>query len=440
MLEKHEQLQTNILCLLSQAEKRVDQIEISAVIETGFSVDIRLGNVETLEHHRKNSLSITVYHQKRTGNARTSDLSLEAMEKTLEKTSVMTQFTQEDSCAGLADNNQMARDYPDLSLFHPWKITPKEAIELAIECELLAKNQDSRIKQSEGVNLSTYNIFKIYANSHGFIGRYHSTWHSMNCQLIAEQNRAMQRDSDYTVARDPKKLSSIETLAQQAAKKTIRRLGAKRLSTRQCSVIFHSATARSLLQSLISAISGSNLYRGTSFLQNQLHQPILPEFITVYQTPHLPGEIGSAPFDENGVKTRKINYVENGLLTHYVLGTYSARKLGMETTGNSGGVYNLFTTTSNKNLNDLLKEMQRGLLVTELMGQGLNLITGNYSRGAFGFWIENGEIQYPTEEITVAGNFKDMLKQIQLIGNDIDFRGNIKIGSILIEQMTIAGK
>lgn len=439
MLEKQRQLQTNILHLLNQAENRVDQIEISAIMETGFSVDVRLGNVETLEYHHKNALNVTVYHQKRTGHASTSDLSLDAMEKTLEKTSVMTQFTQEDSCAGLADNNQMARDYPDLSLFHPWKITPKEAIELAIECELLAKNQDPRIKQSEGVNLSTYNIFKIYANSHGFIGQYPSTWHSLNCKLIAEQNRSMQRDSDYTVARDPKNLSSIEILAKQAAKKTIRRLGAKRLSTRQCPVIFHAASARSLLQSLISAISGSNLYRGTSFLQNQLHQPILPEFVTVYQNPHLPGEIGSAPFDENGVKTQKINYVENGLLTHYVLGTYSARKVGMETTGNSGGVYNLFTTTSDKNLNDLLKEMQCGLLVTELMGQGLNLITGNYSRGAFGFWIENGEIQYPAEEITVAGNLKDMLKQIQLIGNDIDFRGNIKIGSILIEQMIIAG-
>ncbi|PNT87031.1 metalloprotease PmbA [Coxiella burnetii] len=440
MLDKQKQLQANIFHLLERGKKRVDQIEISATIETGFSVDVRLGDVETLEHHRKNSMDITVYHQQRTGNACTSDLSLEAMERAFEKASAMTQFTQEDPCAGLADANQMARDYPDLVLSHPWNITPKQAISLAIECETLARNHDPRIKQSEGANLSTYRIFNIYGNSHGFLGYYPSTWHTLGCELIAEQDRFMQRDHDYTLARDPKKLSSIETIAIQTAEKTIRRLGARRLSTRQCPVIFNAPVARSVLRSFISAISGSNLYRGTSFLQNQLHQQIFPEFVSIYQDPHLPGEIGSTPFDESGVKTRKINFVENGVLTHYVLGTYSAKKLAMETTGNSGGVYNLFITTGDKNLTGLLKEMQCGLLVTELMGQGVNLITGNYSRGAFGFWIENGEIQYPVEEITIAGNLKDMFKQIQLIGNDIDPRGNIKTGSILIEQMTVAGE
>ena len=440
MLDRKKQLQSDILCFLENARRQVDQIEISAVIEIGFSIDVRLGDVETLEHHHKSSLNITVYHQQHTGSASTSDLSLKSIKKTFDKASMISKYTQEDACAGLADIDQMATDYPDLNLFHPWIITKKEAINLAVECETLAKNQDSRITQSKGVNLSTYDIFKIYANSHGFIGYYPLTWHSLSCELIAEQNHSMQCGYDYTIARNPQKLLSIETIAKRTIKKTISRLGAKRLTTRRCPVIFHALVARSLIRSLILAISGSNLYRGTSFLQNQLHQQIFPEFITIYQDPHLPSEIGSAPFDENGIKTQKINYIENGVLTNYVLGTYSARKLGMKSTGNSGGVYNLFITPSDKNLNDLLKQMQDGLLLIELMGQGVDLITGNYSRGAFGFWVEKSEIQYPVEEITVAGNLKDMFKQVQYVGNDVDPRSNIKTGSILIENMTVAGK
>ncbi|WP_304985793.1 metalloprotease PmbA [Coxiella-like endosymbiont] len=440
MANNQEKLQSDILHLLDRAKKRVDQVEISAGIETGFSVDIRLGAVETVEHHRENSLDIRVYHQQRTGSASTSDLSFKAMETAFDKACTIAQFTQEDPYAGLADAADMALDYPNLTLYHPWQITPKEAIKLAIECETVARKYDPRIKNSDGTTVNTYDSFRIYANSHGFLGHYPSTIHSMSCSLVAEQNNQMQRDYDYTLARSSDKLLPIDLIAQQVAEKTIRRLGARKITTCRCPIIFDASVAKGMWRSLISAIQGSNLYRDASFLCGQLHQKIFPKFITIYQEPHLPGEIGSAPFDENGVKTRKINYVENGMLTNYILGAYSARKLGMKTTGNAGGVFNLFITPGDKDLIDLFKEMQTGLFVTELMGQGVNLLTGNYSRGAFGYWIENGEIQHPVEEITISGNLKEMFKQIQVVANDIDPRSSIKTGSILIEQMIVAGE
>ena len=440
MVNNQKKLQSNIFRLLDCAKKRVDQIEISASIKAGFSVEARLGNVETVEHHRDNSLDITVYHRHRTGSASTSNLSFEAMKTAFDKAFTIAQFTQEDPCSGLADVAEMAIDYPNLALFHSWLITPQEAIKLAIECETAARKYDPRIKNSDGATVNTYSSFKIYANSHGFLGHYPSTIHSISCSLVAEQNNQMQRDHDYTLARSPDKLSPISLVAQHTAEKTIRRLGAKKITTRQCPIILHASMAKSLLRSFVLAIQGSNLYRDASFLCGQLHQEIFPKFITIYQEPHLMGEIGSAPFDKNGVKTRKINYVENGTLTNYILDTYSARKLGMKTTGNAGGVFNLFVTTSNKKLIDLFKEMQTGLFITELMGQGVNLLTGNYSRGAFGYWIENGEIQYPVEEITISGNMKEMLKQIQAVANDIDPHSSIKTGSVLIEQMTVAGE
>lgn len=440
MVNNQKKLQSHILRLLDHVKRKADQIEISTSIETGFSVEARLGNIETVEHHRKNSLDVTVYHRHRTGSASTSDLSFEAMKTAFDKARTIAQFTQEDPCSGLADIAEMATDYPNLLLFHSWLITPQEAIQLAVECETAARKHDPRIKNSDGASVNTYSSFKIYANSHGFLGHYPSTMHSISCSLVAEQNNQMQRDYDYTLGRSPDKLLPISLIAQRAAEKTIRRLGAKKITTRQCPIILHASMAKSLLCSFVSAIQGGNLHRDASFLCGQLYQEIFPKFITIHQEPHLLGEIGSTPFDENGVKTRKINYVENGKLTNYILDTYSARKLGMKGTGNAGGVFNLFITTSNKNLIDLFKEMQTGLFVTELMGQGVNLLTGNYSRGAFGYWIENGEIQYPVEEVTISGNMKEMLKQIQAVANDIDFRGNIKTGSVLIEQMTVSGK
>lgn len=435
----YKRLKFDIIRLLNRAKNRVDQVEISAGIETGFSVDVRLGMVETLEHHCDNSVDITVYSKQRMGRASTSDLSFEAMEIAFDKACEVAKFTQEDSYAGLADVVEMAINYPNLSLYHPWEITPKEAIKLAIECESVALRYDSRIF-SDGATLNTYEYFRVYANSYGFLGYYPSTVHSMSCSLLAKQNNQMQRDHDYTLNRSPTELLSIDLIAERVAKKTISRLGARKITTRKCPVIFHASVAKGIWQSLVAAIQGSNLYRDASFLCSQLHQQIFPKFITIYQEPHLIGGIGSAPFDENGVKTRKVNYVENGVLTNYVLGTYSARKLGMKTTGNAGGVFNLFITSGGKDLVDLFKEMQTGFLVTELMGQGINLLTGNYSRGAFGYWIENGDIQYPVEEVTISGNLKEMFRKIKAVANDVDFRSNIKTGSILIEEMIVAGK
>lgn len=441
MKNNREKLKSSILYLLDRAKKQVNQIEISVDVETGFSAGVRLGTMETIKHHHKNALNITVYHQQRTGSASTSDLSYEAMKTAFDKAYTISQFTQEDPCAGLADASEMAIDYPDLELFYPWSITIQEAIRLAIECETSARKYDPRIKNSDGATVNTYSSFKIYANSQGFLGYYPSTIHSISCSVVAEQNDQMQSDHDYTVARSPKKLLPIDLIAQQVAEKTICRLGAKKITTRRCPIVFHAPVAKGLLQSFMYAIQGNNLYREASFLCNHLHQQVFPKFTTIYQKPHLLGAIGSAPFDANGVRTQKINYIENGILTNYILSTYSARKLGMKTTGNTGGVFNLFITTSNdKNLSDLFKEMKTGLFVTELIGQGVNLLTGDYSRGAFGYWVENGEIQYPVEEITISGNLKEIFKQVQVVANDIDFRSNIKTGSILIKQMMVAGK
>lgn len=441
MKNNQEKLKSNILHLLDRVRKRVNQVEISVDVETGFSAAVRLGTMETIKHHYENSLNITVYHQQRTGSASTSDLSYEAMKTAFDKACTISRFIQEDPCTGLADASEMAIDYPNLELFHPWSITIQEAIKLAIACETAARKYDSRIKNSEGATINTYSSFKMYVNSQGFLGYYPSTIHSISCSLVAEQNDQMQSDHDYTLARSPKKLLPIDLIAQRVAKKTICRLGARKITTRRCPVVFHAPVAKELLQSFVSAIQGNNLYRNASFLCNHLHQQVFPKFTTIYQEPNLLGEIGSAPFDADGIRTQKINYIENGVLTNYILNTYSARKLGMKTTGNAGGVFNLFiTTSSNKNLIDLFKEMKTGLFVTELIGQGVNLLTGDYSRGAFGYWIENGEIQYPVEEITISGNLKEMFKQIEVVANDIDSRSNIKTGSILIKQIMVAGK
>lgn len=433
-------LQEQIVQLIERAKKLgVDQIEVTASVESGYAVNARLGDVETLEHHQEKNLQITVYQDQRSGSTTTSDLSSEALNASLDKACAIARYTEQDPCAGLADARLMATDYPDLHLLHPWHLKPEEAIHIAIECEKIALAQDARITNSEGVSVSTYEAFDIYANSHGFLGYFPSSEHGISCSVIAEKNQQMQSDYEYTVAHDPKKLQNIEWVAKQAAHKALQRLGAKKISTRQCPVIFYSSVAKGLLRNFIAAISGYNLYRKTSFLCDHLGKAIFPEHINIYQDPHLPNEMGSMPFDDDGVATKKITYIENGILQSYALGSYSARKLGLQTTGNAGGVFNLLINHSDKDLAQLCREMGSGLLVTEVMGQGVNLMTGDYSVGAFGFWVENGEIQFPVEEITIASNLRDMLKGIQLVGNDIDYRGNIKTGSILLDRMTVAG-
>lgn len=436
----HVSLQPIILDILEQAKKLgMDQAEVSASIESGFSVTARMGDVETLEHQQEKNLQITVYKGHRNSSSSSSDFSPDALLSVLQKTCAMTDYTEQDPYSGLADAQSMATHYPDLHLFHPWHLTPTEAIDMAIHCESMARKQDPRIKNSEGASVSTYQSQYIYANTHGFLGDFSTTEHSIDCCVIAEINGEMQRDFEYTIARDANQLQTVAWVAEQVAEKTVRRLGARKISTRQCPVIFHASVARNFLGNFVSAISGYHLYRRTSFLCDHLGKMIFPSLMTIYQEPHLASTIGSSPFDDEGVATQKIVYVENGMLQSYVLDSYSARKLGLPTTGNSGGVFNLLMSQGDKNLAALCKAMGTGLLVTELIGQGVNLMTGDYSRGVFGFWVEKGEIQYPVQEVTIAGNLRDMFQGVQLIGNDVDYRGNIKTGSILLSNMVIAG-
>lgn len=435
------ELKTLVADLLAQAKVLgASQAEVTASSEAGFSVSVRLGEVETVEYHNERSLGITVYFGKHSGSASTGDLSAEALQTTLEKACNIARFTGEDPYSGLADASLMARHYPELDLYYPWQLTPERAIELGIECESMARAADKRITNSEGAGVNTYEYAYVYGNTHDFIGGYKTSRHSLSCSLIASDGHDMQRDYEYTSARDANDLDAIAVLAKRAAMRTAQRLGAQTLSTRQVPVIFSAETARSLLGHFITAISGSNLYRKSSFLLDHLNKPVFPPFITIDERPHLAKAIGSVPFDSDGVSTRAREIVKEGVLQGYVLGTYSARRLGMASTGNADGVHNLFINTDSMDFPGLLKKMGTGLLVTETIGQGVNIVTGDYSRGAFGFWVENGQIQYPVQEITIAGNLKDMFANIVAVANDVDHRGNIHTGSILIEQMTVAGQ
>lgn len=413
--------------------------EIGVGLNKGFSVNVRKGEVETVEYNQDKSVGITVYFGKRTGSASLSDIRPDAIRSAVEAACNIARFTDEDPYAGMADKELLAFNYPNLDLSHPWNISVEQAIELGLECEAKALAKDKRIDNSEGVSIVTSEAWHGYGNSHGFMGIYPETTHEISCVLIAKKGDDMQRDYHYSVAVDPDMLESTTDLANKAVERTVRRLGSKRLTTRNVPVIFAAEEARGLLGHFVSAITGSNLYRKTSFLLDHLGKQIFPAHIRLDERPHLPKGIGSAPFDDSGVTTRPNVFIENGILKSYVLGVYSARKLGMQTTGNSGGVHNLYITTGNKDLPALLKTMGTGLLVTELMGQGVNLVTGDYSRGASGFWVENGEIRYPVEEITIAGNLRDMYRNLVEVGTDIDKRGNIQTGSILLESMMIAG-
>lgn len=433
-------LQERILKILDLARQEgATAADVDVDITAGYSVNVRLGEVDTLEYHRDQGVSITVYNGQRSGSASSTDVSDAALIATVKAAWHIAQYTSEDPYSGLADKTLMAKNYPDLDLNHPWSLTPEQAIELATQCENIGLGQDKRITNSEGVSVDTYQSIRAYGNSHGFVGIYPSTSHSIHCLLIAEQDGQKQRDYDYAVARDPKNLTSIEKIAKNAAERTTRRLGARKINTQQCSVIFSAEIARGIFSSFIGAISGGNLYRKSSLLVDHLGKQVFAPHVQITEHPHLPKGLGSAPFDSEGVKTQPRTFVENGVLQSYVLGSYSARKLSMQTTGNAGGVHNLLIKAGPDDLNGLLKKMGSGLLITEVMGQGVNLVTGDYSRGASGFWIENGEIQYPVEEITIAGNLRTMWLQLLAVGNDYDIRGNIQTGSLWIENMTVAG-
>lgn len=406
----------------------------------GLSVTVRMGELETIEHQRDKGLSLTVYLGQRKATANTTDFTSQAIADAAQAACTIAKHAGADEYAGLIDAKYLAQQIPDLDLFHPWDIEPDEAVELALQCEHEALQLDPRINNSDGSLLNTYSGCHIYGNTTGFIGGWDWSSHTIDCTVIAEQDGKMQRDGWYSKARDRNDLEDIKDIGRKAANKTVARLGARKLSTRNVPVIFEAPVASSLFSAFISAISGSALYREASFLLNKLNQQVFADHIHIHEQPHLKKALGSAPFDNNGMATRARDLVKDGILQGYILSAYSARKLGMQPTGNAGGVHNLIIEPGSSDLSSLIKKMGTGLLITDTIGFGVNQVTGDYSRGASGVWIEGGEIQYPVEEITIAGNLIEMYKQIIEIANDIDRRGSIQTGSVLIENMIVAGE
>ncbi|MFQ5661481.1 MAG: metalloprotease PmbA [Gammaproteobacteria bacterium] len=405
----------------------------------GLSVTVRMGEVETIEHQRDKGLGLTVYIGAHKGSANTTDFSEQALNETVQAACSIAKNTGVDECAGLLDAQYLAQEIPDLDLSHPWDIPPERAIELAKSCEDEARKTDRRIKNSDGCVLNTYAGTHVYGNSHGFTGGWDWSSHTLDCSVIAEQGASMQRDGWYSKARDYHDMQAIDEIGRQAAARTVARLGARKLSTRHVPVIFEAPVATGLFSAFISAISGGALYRKASFLLDKLEQPVFADTIHIHEQPHLKKGLGSCPFDNDGMATRARDLVKDGILQGYVLSAYSARKLGMAPTGNAGGVHNLIVEPGKCDLDGLIKTMDTGLLITDMIGFGVNQVTGDYSRGASGVWIKGGAIQYPVEEITVAGNLARMYKHIIEVGNDVDRRGNIQTGSVLIEEMVVAG-
>lgn len=406
----------------------------------GQTVSVRKGEVEALEYNKDKGVSLTVYLGQRRGHASTSDFTDDALHRTVEKALVIARYTAEDDCAGLADAELLAREVPDLDLYHPWDLPVEQAIELARACEAAAFAVDARITNSEGATVSTQESQFIYGNTLGFMAGYPTSRHSVSCAVIAEENGAMQRDYWYDTARAASDMSCVETVGRRAGERAVRRLNARRLSTRQCPVLFEAPVASGLIAAFVSAVSGGHLYRKSSFLLNSLSSQVFPNFMQIQERPFLPRGLASAPFDHEGVATHDRDVVKDGVVQGYFLGSYSARKLGLKSTGNAGGNHNLIIPSTGEDLMAMMRKMGTGLMVTELLGHGINMVTGDYSRGAAGFWIEDGAIAYPVEEITIAGNLKEMFRGILAIGNDVEVRGSRRVGSILIDRMTVAGE
>ena len=426
--------------LLSEAKKQgASAAEAGLSEEAGLSVTVRMGDVETVEHNRDKGLAITVYFGHCKGSASTSDFSPKAISDTVKAACDIAKFTEDDQYAGLADKSLMATEIPDLDLYHPWNISTEHAIELAKECEDVARNEDKRITNSEGGSVTSHIGLRVYGNTHGFNNAYPTSRHSLSCTMIAGKDDAMQRDYWYSVSRDANNLESAIDVGKKAAERTVARLNARKLSTCEVPVIFKAEIARGVLSHLLAAIRGGPQYRKASFLYNHLGKQVLPGKYTLDERPHIKGAIGSAPYDHEGVRTYAHDIVKEGVLESYVLDSYSARRLKMQSTGNSGGIHNLFINHDDISLQAMLKQMDKGLLITEVMGQGVNTVTGDYSRGASGFWVENGEIQYPVEEFTLASNLREMFMGLQCVGNDIDQRGSVITGSWLIDKMKVAG-
>ncbi|MHC8598908.1 metalloprotease PmbA [Arenicellales bacterium IMCC55707] len=427
------------LALEEAGSRGASSSEAAASLSQGLSVNVRKSEIETVEHTRDRNLVVSVYFGQRTGSASTSDYSPAAVKETVLAACNIAKWTEEDRCIGLADPERLAKDVMDLDLYHPWTPSVEEASSLALECEASALGADARIVNSEGASVDAHQGVEVYGNSLGFIGHTQKSRQGISCSVIAGVGDSMQRDYWYSSARRLGDLDTPVQVGDQAARRTLRRLGARRVPTCRVPVIYEAPVASSLLGHFISAISGGALYRKASFLLDHLDKKIFPEFVRIHEQPLIVGGMGSAAFDGEGVATSARDIVSDGILRGYVLGSYSARRLDMQTTGNAGGVHNLTIDTGDQNLEQMISSIDEGFLVTELIGFGINNVTGDYSRGAAGLWIENGEIAYPVEEVTVAGNLKDIFQNIAAIGNDLDPRRSTRCGSILVEGLTIAG-
>ncbi len=435
-LEQLKKIADHALNYAKKIGATASEVEVS--YGTGKNISVRLGNLETLEINRDKGFSVSLYNGQRKGSSSSSDLSIQSIEDAVEAAFNIARYTAPDPLFGLADKNLMATNMQDLDLHSVWDVSIDCMIDLAKTCEAKALNVSKKITNSEGANISSSEGIFIYANSHGFIGGYPTSRHSIGCSVIAEEKLMMQRDYWYSSARHAEDLESVEYVGKLAGTRALARLGAKKIHTCHAPVIFEAPIASGLISSLISAISGGNLYRQSSFLLNSLGEKVASSQLTIKEDPFLLRGEASAMFDDEGVATHERLLVDQGTINGYLLSSYSAKKLGMQSSGNAGGAHNLIVKHGNQNLKDLIKTIHKGLLVTELLGHGLNMVTGDYSRGAAGYWIEEGEITYPVEEITIAGNMKEILKKIVAIGNDVYKNGSKRTGSILVEAMSIA--
>ena len=421
-------------------DKGATACEVDVSEGFGQSVGVRCDEVETIEFNRDKGIGITIYAGQRKGYASTSDFSPQALRETVEAALDIARFTAEDDCAGLADAALMAKECPELDLYHPWALTVEDAIAVARRCEQAAFDASPLVTNSEGASVSTQQAHFVSANSLGFMGGYPTSRHYISCSVIAGEQDAMQRDDWYTTRRCADELDDPALVGRIAGERAIARLGGRKVKTGEFPVLFEAPLAGGLLGSLVHAASGGALYRKSSFLLDQLGKRVMPDFVNISERPLIKRGLGSAAFDSDGVATRDREVVSGGILQGYFLSTYTARKLGMQTTANAGGSHNLIIEPGALDFAGLLALMGRGLLVTELLGQGINYVTGDYSRGAAGYWVENGKIAYPVEEITIAGNLKSMLAGIVAVGNDVQIRGSKQTGSILIDRMTVAGE
>ena len=432
--------QTTQLAIELIKQQQATDYEFSVDKTSGISTTVRLSEVETLKSHLGTSFGVKVYFGKNTGTATSLDFSKKSLKNTIESACLIAKYTQEDPFNGLAPRDRMAWQVPNLDLYYPWSLDAKQSIEIAKECEQVALEQ-SEIDNSDGAQLSSFEGESVYANSNGLIAKLKNSNHSLACSLIAKRGDEMQTDYEYSVAIDSKDLTLPSEIGLEAAKLAQQKLGSRNLQSQKCPIIFTSIQSTGLFFQLLSALNGSRQYKKTSFLLDSLDKDVLPKTVNVYEDPLQVKTLGARAFDQDGVLKKKQFFIENGRVSSYIMGQYSANQLGLESTANAGGVSNCCVDANfDGGLVELTKGMGRGLIVTDLMGHGINITTGNYSRGASGFWVENGEIQYPVSGITIAGNLKSMMRNIISVGSDVDIRSNLKVGSTLISEMTISGE